>query len=170
MFSMPDVDTVLEFFRAQYPYIPVQVKDEQYAGPAYMPYGHFCMYYELAVDELTADLLSRGVHSPSASQLRAALCHLIADYCEMSNPDWVYPEETVELGKDLPVIDIKRGEDTAARMAYRKLLDIMVRAALRVAPPYNGSKDVAPYFYRGMLEPMGTTTDLWSRQKGSDQK
>jgi len=160
----PEVDNVLEFFELQYPYINVQTKDQYEAGiatePRYLKYNHFSMYYDLAVDEFRADLLSRGGISATYAQTRAALCHLIADYCEMSNPDWSYLRQKVETEPGLPTIDIERGGDTSPRMAYNKLLDIITKAAWRAAPPYNGSSDVEPYFYRGMLEPdSGISTD-----------
>jgi len=155
----PTVDDVLAMFRFQYQYIPVQTREQalqnQFTDPAYVPFVFFEMLYELAVDEFRYDLLSRGGIKATYSQTRAALTHLIADYCEKSNPDWAYRRQRVDPGSGLPVIDIERRDNTAPREAYNQLLDVITSAGLRAAGPYNGSSDAAPFFTRDM--PMGTT-------------
>ncbi|HOK59315.1 MAG TPA: hypothetical protein PK659_10175, partial [Methanothrix sp.] len=160
----PTANDVLALFRFQYSYIPVQTYEQaqnnQFTDPAYVPYNFFVMLYELAVDEFSYDLLGRGGIKATWSQTRAALAHLIADYCEKSNPDWAYRRQRVDPGSGLPVIDIERRDNTGPREAYEQLLDVITSAGLRAAGPYNGSSNAEPFFTRDM--PLGVTRWLRS--------
>ncbi len=158
-----DVDIVLSFFSLQYAYIPVQTMAQRDAGeatePKYLSYDHFNDYYGLAAEELAADLLNRGGIVLTDTQTNAALAHLIADYCEMANPDWVYPAQSISTGEDSLKVSVTRGPHTSPRAAYNKLLDIIERAARHAPKPFNGASDVDPYFYRGIMQPSGYGLD-----------
>jgi hypothetical protein len=160
-----DVDTALSFFSLQYAYVPVQTKAQKDADegtePRYLSYDHFTDYYNLAIEELAADLLNRGGLVITDTQTKAALCHLIADYCEMANPDWSYTQQSISSGEGLPTINISRGQHTSPRLAYNKLLEIIERAARHAPKPFNGSGNVDNIFYRGMMQSGGVVLDRY---------
>lgn len=173
----PTADEVLAMFRVQYPYIKVYNQDVQgtESDPiSHLLYNQFCMLYELARDEFEYDLLSRGGMKATFAQMRSALAHLIADYCEMSNPDWAYARESVTVGEGIATMSIERRDDTAPRAAYNKLLDVITRAGLRAAGPYNGSSNVTPFFTRDMpfgapsINKTGISPDYMKRHEELD--
>jgi len=149
------VDDTLSFFAVQYPYIPVQSKEDKannfHIEMKYLSYDRFKAYYDLACDEFESDCLQRGGLVATDNQTNAALAHLIADYCEMTNPDWSYREQSVITGEGLPQMRIQRGPETSPRAAYNKLLDIIMKACRHAPKAYNGSANVEPMFYRGMM-------------------
>ena len=123
-FTPNEVDDVQSLFGVLYRFLTVQTYDQATANPptnttTKISYDGFGMYLELAQDELIELLQSRLIPTErlTIAQSNSILCHLIADYFEMGNPDWSYKSQSVGPG-----VSFSRGEDTSARLAVNKLL------------------------------------------------
>jgi hypothetical protein len=88
-----------------------------------MLYEDIELYSELAYDELSNILDARNI-TLTNTQTYVALCHLVADYFEMGNPDWSFNSQSMGSG-----VSFSRGEKTGPREALDKLLDQAQAAA-----------------------------------------
>ena len=58
------------------------------------------------------------------AQYNALICHLIADYFEMGNPDWSFRSQS-----QAPGVSFSRGEKTGPREAFEKLFNSIATSA-----------------------------------------
>lgn len=124
--STGDLTGLLTTFRVLYRYIK----------PADVPYNAFSIYYGMAVDEHTQNLVTYGNPTLTTSQTDAALCHLIADYFEKGNPDWTYSSQSISPGVSFSRSQKNGNVVTPARAAYQELLNDIVAARTRYARPF----------------------------------
>ncbi len=126
--STEGIDDVEIKFQVLYRFIGLQTLSEHNLGThtdADILYNHFEIYYTDAIDELANILAARNM-TLTVNQEDTALCHLIADYHEMGNPDWSFRSQS-----QAPGVSFSRGEKTGPRMALDKMLDNIEIAARR---------------------------------------
>lgn len=124
-------------FGVLYRYLTVQTYVQSVQVPeqnaeADIHYNAWVMYLEQATEELAAICTARGI-TLSTVMTEQALCHLVADYYEMGNPDWNYKEEKLS-----PNEQFTRGNETPPRAALNKLLD-SAQAAAVAASAFGGT-------------------------------
>lgn len=115
-----DIDNVEDKFLVLYRFIGLQTSTQDESDEntdADIIYDHFVVYYNDAIDELVNILAVRNIVL-TENQENTALCHLIADYHEMGNPDWSFRSQS-----QAPGVSFSRGEKTGPRMALEKMLD-----------------------------------------------
>jgi len=122
-----NVSQLIQYFSLYYKNISVQTFSQYQEVPeggttSEILYEEFEMFSDVAVDELDSILLSRNI-SLTNSQRYVALCHLVADYFEMTNPDWNFRSENMGSG-----VSFSWGEKTGPRDALDKLLDVVEKA------------------------------------------
>jgi hypothetical protein len=123
-----NIPSLIPVFRVLYRYISVQTYDQSNDTPpvnttAEILYDDFEMFTDLALDELESILIGRGSIVLTDRQEKAALCHLVADYYEMGNPDWNFRSQSMGGG-----VSFSRGEKTSPRDALDKMLDQIQKA------------------------------------------
>lgn len=111
---MSEDEIILEIFELYYRYLTI---DETNGDMT--PEG-FGIYLDLARDELSRQLNSRGIPETeiTINEERIALCHIIADNFEMGNSDYSFKSQS-----QAPGVSFSRGDDTGPRLALNKLLD-----------------------------------------------
>lgn len=125
-----DISALVSLFAIYYRNISVQTY-AQYTGSSQtgtdseLLYNEFGTYSNLAEDELANIVAARSI-TLTDTQNDVALCHLIADYFEMGNPDWTFSSQSMGSG-----VSFSRGEKTGPRAALDKLLD-QVQAASKM--------------------------------------
>jgi len=134
-YSTDDIDSIEGLFKVLYWGITLQTDDEASESPAAnddanISAEEFGIYLGLAQDEL--ERLVGAKHVPTdyitTNQSNMLLCHLVADYYEMGNPDWNFKSESMGSG-----VSITRGVDTGPRAAINKLLDTLYESWLYTA-------------------------------------
>ncbi len=120
-----DIPELVDTFKIYYRFLDVQTYEEQVANThtdADILYTDFQTYLELAQDELQSLLIAKNITLTDV-QKKVAMCHLIADYFEMGNPDWSFRSQS-----QAPGVSFSRGEETGPRAALNKLLDSIAKA------------------------------------------
>jgi hypothetical protein len=133
--SRVNVSQLIRYFSIYYKNISVQTFSQYNENPqggttAEILYDDIDVYSDVAVDELENILVSRNIVLTNA-QRYVALCHLVADYFEMTNPDWNFRSENMGSG-----VSFSRGEKTGPREALDKLLDVVEKATRMARRPH----------------------------------
>jgi hypothetical protein len=127
-----NVSQLIRYFSVYYKNISVQTLTEYNEIPqdgtdSEILYDEFSLMSELAIDELE-DILSLRSITLTENQRQVALCHIVADHFEMTNPDWNFRSESMSPG-----VSFSRGDETGPRAALNKMLDIVEKAARRTS-------------------------------------
>lgn len=127
--SRVNVSQLIRIMATYYKNITIQTFAQYNASPeegtsCEISYEDAELYSELARDELNDILNIRNITLTNI-QTYVALSHLVADYIEMTNPDWNFRSQSMGSG-----VSFSRGEKTGPREALDKLLD-QVEAAMK---------------------------------------
>lgn len=125
-----NVPELIDLFKIYYRFLDTQTFTEYNAEDntdADILYEHFETFTDLAFDELDALTSAKNI-SLTNTQEKVCLCHLIADYFEMGNPDWSFRSQS-----QAPGVSFSRGEETGPRAALNKLLDSIEIATRRAS-------------------------------------
>ena len=119
--SRVNVSQLINYFGTYYRFIDVQTFTEYNTDPedgtdSDILYEDFELYSEQASDELANLCASKGI-TLTNNQTYVALCHLVADYFEMGNPDWAFRSQS-----QAPGVSFSRGDKTGPRQALEKML------------------------------------------------
>ena len=119
--SRVNVSQLIKYFGTYYRFIDVQTFTEYNTDPedgtdSDILYEDFELYSEQASDELANLCASKGI-TLTNNQTYVALCHLVADYFEMGNPDWAFRSQS-----QAPGVSFSRGDKTGPRQALEKML------------------------------------------------
>ena len=125
-----NVPELIDIFKIYYRFLGVQTFEEYGSDEnedTDIPYESFEIYSDLAVDELASLVAAKNI-TLTRTQEKVCLCHLIADYFEMGNPDWSFRSQS-----QAPGVSFSRGEETGPRAALNKLLDNIEIATRRAS-------------------------------------
>ncbi len=119
--SRVNVSQLIRYFGTYYRFIDVQTFTEYNTDPedgtdSDILYEDFELYSEQASDELANLCASKGI-TLTNNQTYVALCHLVADYFEMGNPDFSFRSQS-----QAPGVSFSRGDKTGPRQALEKML------------------------------------------------
>lgn len=125
-----NVSQLISKFAVYYRYIPVQtfiqsIEDPEEGTDSDILYDAFEMYSDQAADELDNIITAKGI-TLTNTQKYVALCHLVADYFEMGNPDFSFRSQS-----QAPGVSFSRGDKTGPRTALDKMLDTIEIATRR---------------------------------------
>ena len=124
-------DLLIQQFGIYYRFLTVQSSDEYTSIPATnteadISYLAFQTYQELAESELNNLFTMRSISEDfvTEAQYNALICHLVADYFEMGNPDFNFRSQS-----QAPGVSFSRGDKTGPREAFEKLFNSIATAA-----------------------------------------
>lgn len=121
-----NVSQLIRYFGTYYRFIDVQTFNEYNSDEGTdsdILYEDFELYSEQAYDELINLILSKNI-TLTNNQTYVALCHLVADYFEMGNPDFSFRSQS-----QAPGVSFSRGDKTGPRTALDKLLKSIADSA-----------------------------------------
>ena len=125
-----NISELIRYFSIYYRFLTVQTfsefsSDPQTGTDSDILYDSFNIYSDLALSELNNMLTIRSISREyiADAQYNALICHLIADYFEMGNPDWSFRSQS-----QAPGVSFSRAEKTGPRMAFEKLFDSIAKA------------------------------------------